>query len=66
MWSLGGTVSWHRDRRDLRALGRLVDEWEAEHGAFTFEELAHAQYTLDHPLEPAEILANVSHDDPEV
>ena len=46
-----GTVSgWLADaaERKLRAqgLGRVVDEWEAEHGAFTEVELAAAEREL--------------------
>jgi len=30
-----------------RRLGRVLDEWEAKHGAFTEEELAETQRELD-------------------
>lgn len=43
-----------RDRLALLGLGQLIDEWEAEHGAFTEEELVLAKYDLEHPIDPRE------------
>jgi hypothetical protein len=57
----GMTVSaWMAEaaRERLRLLGwrALIEEWEAEHGAFTEEELREADALLDNALTPAEIL----------
>ena len=44
---------WHNNpgkkREALEGLGRLLDEWEAENGAFTEEELARARASLYGP-----------------
>lgn len=45
-----------RERVRLLALGRLLDEWEAENGAFTEEELAAADEWLNNPMTPDEAL----------
>lgn len=37
------------DRLRTELLGAALDEWEAEHGAFTGEELAEAASVLDAP-----------------
>jgi hypothetical protein len=34
------------DKRRSRGLGRFLDEWQAEHGAFTEEEMASARRDL--------------------
>jgi hypothetical protein len=38
----------------MQALGEYLDEWEAEHGAFTEEELAEAAEKLGWPWPPAD------------
>jgi hypothetical protein len=45
-----------RHRVRLLGLGRLLDDWERENGAFTEEELAEAEYWLNNPLSPQEVL----------
>jgi hypothetical protein len=40
------------DKRRLQGLGEYLDEWEAEHGAFTDEELARAARKLGLPWPP--------------
>ena len=35
-----------KQREALEGLGRLLDEWEAENGAFTEEELARARASM--------------------
>jgi hypothetical protein len=45
-----------RERLGLLGLAALVEEWEAEHGAFTEEELAEGRRILENPLEPSEVL----------
>ncbi len=45
-----------RDRLGLLGLQKLIDDWEAEHGAFTEEEMAQAHYDLNHPLDPREVM----------
>jgi uncharacterized protein (DUF1778 family) len=45
-----------RHRVALLGLGRLLDDWERENGAFTEEELAEAREWLDNPLQPDEVL----------
>ena len=41
---------WHNNpekkRKALEGLGRLLDEWEGENGAFTEEELARARASM--------------------
>lgn len=45
-----------RERVALLGLGRLLDEWERENGAFTQDEMAEATEWLHNPLPPGEIL----------
>jgi hypothetical protein len=48
--SLRDPNSWDnnpdKQREALEGLGKLLDEWEAEHGAFTEEELARARASM--------------------
>ena len=48
--SLRDPNSWdnnpEKQREALEGLGRLLDEWEAENGAFTEEELARARASM--------------------
>jgi len=39
-------------KRRMQALGEYLDDWEAEHGAFTEEELAEAAEKLGWPWPP--------------
>jgi TRAP-type C4-dicarboxylate transport system substrate-binding protein len=41
-------------KRRMQALGKYLDEWEAQHGAFTEEELAEAAEKLGWPWPPAD------------
>jgi hypothetical protein len=45
-----------RERVALLGLGRLLDDWERENGAFTEEELAEAREWLHNPLRPEDVL----------
>jgi hypothetical protein len=45
-----------RERVALLGLGRLLDDWERENGAFTEEELAEAAERLRNPLRPEDVL----------
>lgn len=47
-------------RVSLDGLGRLIDEYEQEHGPFTEEELAASEDWLSNPEEPRAILAEVN------
>lgn len=45
-----------RERLHLLVAQKVLDEWQEEHGPFTEEELAQADWDLDHPLDPKDVL----------
>jgi hypothetical protein len=49
-----GILAEAAHKRRMQALGEYLDEWEAEHGAFTEEELAEAAEKLGWPWPPAD------------
>ncbi len=49
-----GILAEAAHKRRMQALGEYLDEWEAEHGAFTEEELAEAAEKLGWPCPPAD------------
>ena len=49
-----GILAEAAHRRRMEGLGKFLDEWQAEHGAFTDEEMAEASRKLGLPWPPEE------------
>jgi hypothetical protein len=49
-----GILAEAAHRRRMEGLGKFLDEWQAEHGAFTEEEMAEASRKLRLPWPPEE------------